>query len=259
MKFDVVTIFPRMVEAALAEGVIGRGIDRGLLDIKVHDLRDYTADRHRSVDDVPYGGGPGMVMKPEPLARAVENIRASRGAPDAVILLSPQGRGFTQAEAARIGQLGHVALLCGRYEGMDERVRALVATEELSVGDYVLSGGELPALIVIDAVGRLVPGVVGDEGSVEADSFSRGLLDYPHYTRPAEFAGLKVPDVLLSGHHAQVRRWRKRAALERTLERRPELLDEARLDDEERELLGEILREERRGPVRPAEKTGDEP
>jgi tRNA (guanine37-N1)-methyltransferase len=142
---------------------------------------------------------------------------------------------------------------------MDERVRALVATEELSVGDYVLSGGELPALIVIDAVGRLVPGVVGDEGSVEADSFSRGLLDYPHYTRPAEFAGLRVPDVLLSGHHAEVRRWRKRAALERTLERRPELLDEARLDEEERELLGEILREERRRHVRPAEKTGDEP
>ena len=259
MKFDVVTIFPRMVHAALAEGVIGRGLERGLLDIEVHDLRDYTVDRHRSVDDVPYGGGPGMVMKPEPLARAVENIRASRGAPDAVILLSPQGRCFTQAEAVRIGQLGHVVLLCGRYEGMDERVRALVASEELSVGDYVLSGGELPALIVIDAVGRLVPGVVGDEGSVEADSFSRGLLDYPHYTRPAEFAGLRVPDVLLSGHHAEVRRWRKRAALERTLERRPELLDEARLDEEERELLGEILREVRRGPMRPAEKTGDEP
>jgi tRNA (guanine37-N1)-methyltransferase len=259
MKFDVVTIFPRMVDAALAEGVIGRALERGLLDIKVHDLRDYTADRHRSVDDVPYGGGPGMVMKPEPLARAVENIRATRGAPDAVILLSPQGRCLTQAEAVRIGQLGHVALLCGRYEGMDERVRALVATEELSVGDYVLSGGELPALIVIDAVGRLVPGVVGDEGSVEADSFSRGLLDYPHYTRPAEFAGLKVPDVLLSGHHAEVRRWRKRAALERTLERRPELLDEARLDEEERELLGEILKDVRRRPVRRGEKTGDEP
>jgi tRNA (guanine37-N1)-methyltransferase len=259
MKFDIVTIFPRMVEAGVAEGVVSRGIEQGLLDIHVHDLRNYTADRHRSVDDVPYGGGPGMVMKPEPLARAVEDIRASRGTPGAVILLSPQGRRFTQAEAVRIGQLGHVVLLCGRYEGMDERVRALVATEELSIGDYVLSGGELPALIVVDAVGRLVPGVVGDEGSVEADSFSRGLLDYPHYTRPAEFAGLKVPDVLLSGHHAQVRRWRKKAALARTLERRPELLEEARLDEEERELLGEILREVRGGPLRPAEKTGDEP
>jgi tRNA (guanine37-N1)-methyltransferase len=243
MKFDIVTIFPRMVQAALAEGVVSRGIQRGLLDAAVHDLRDYTVDRHRSVDDVPYGGGPGMVMKPEPLARAVEEIRRLRGVPDAVILLSPQGRPLTQAEVVRIGRLPHVVLLCGRYEGMDERVRALVATEELSVGDYVLSGGELPALIVVDAVSRLIPGVVGDEASVEADSFSRGLLDHPHYTRPAEFAGLKVPDVLLSGHHAQVRRWRKKAALERTLDRRPELLERATLDDEDRELLDEILKE----------------
>jgi tRNA (guanine37-N1)-methyltransferase len=243
MKFDIVTIFPRMVQAALAEGVVSRGIQRGLLDAAVHDLRNYTVDRHRSVDDVPYGGGPGMVMKPEPLARAVEEIRRLRGVPDAVILLSPQGRPLTQAEVVRIGRLPHVVLLCGRYEGMDERVRALVATEELSVGDYVLSGGELPALIVVDAVSRLIPGVVGDEASVEADSFSRGLLDHPHYTRPAEFAGLKVPDVLLSGHHAQVRRWRKKAALERTLDRRPELLERATLDDEDRELLDEILKE----------------
>jgi tRNA (guanine37-N1)-methyltransferase len=243
MKFDIVTIFPRMVEAGLAEGVVSRGIERGLLDVKVHDLRNYTADRHRSVDDMPYGGGPGMVMKPEPLTRAVDDIRASRGVPAAVVLLSPQGRRFTQAEAVRLGQLRHVVLLCGRYEGMDERVRTLVATEELSVGDYVLSGGELPALIVVDAVGRLVPGVVGDEASVDADSFSRGLLDHPHYTRPAEFAGLKVPDVLLSGHHADVRRWRKKAALARTLERRPELLEQAALDEEERELLDEILKE----------------
>jgi tRNA (guanine37-N1)-methyltransferase len=234
-----------MVQAALAEGVVSRGIQRGLLDVAVHDLRNYTADRHRSVDDVPYGGGPGMVMKPEPLARAVEDIRRSRGVPDTVILLSPQGRQLTQAEVARIGRLAHVVLLCGRYEGMDERVRALVATEELSVGDYVLSGGELPALLVVDAVSRLIPGVVGDGESVEADSFSRGLLDYPHYTRPAEFAGLKVPDVLLSGHHAQVRRWRKKAALERTLDRRPELLEQAALDDEERALLDEILKERR--------------
>jgi tRNA (guanine37-N1)-methyltransferase len=243
MMFDIVTIFPRMVHAALAEGVISRGIARGVLDVRVHDLREHTTDRHRSVDDVPYGGGPGMVMKPEPLVAAVEAIGRDRGAPDAVIVLSPQGRSFTQAEAKRLAGLGHVVLLCGRYEGMDERVRDLVATEELSVGDYVLSGGELPALIVVDAVSRLVPGVVGDEQSVEADSFSRGLLDYPHYTRPAEFAGLKVPDVLLSGHHAQVRRWRKKTALARTLDRRPELLERAALDDEERALLDDILRE----------------
>ena len=225
-----------MVRAGLAEGVVSRGIDRGLLDVRIHDLRDHTTDRHRSVDDVPYGGGPGMVMKPEPLARAVECIRAERGSPNAVVLLSPQGRRFTQAEAERLSRLQHVALLCGRYEGMDERVRELAATEELSIGDYVLSGGELPALVVVDAVSRLVPGVVGDEQSVEEDSFSSGLLDHPHYTRPAEFAGRNVPDVLLSGHHAEVRRWRRKAALARTLERRPDLLADAALDDDDRAL-----------------------
>jgi len=244
MKFDIVTIFPRMVEAGLAEGVISRGVERGLLDIKVHDLREYTVDRHRSVDDVPYGGGPGMVMKPEPLARAVEDIRARRGDPDTVVLLSPQGRRFTQGEAARMSALRHVALLCGRYEGMDERIRTLVATEELSIGDYVLSGGELPALVIVDAISRLVPGVVGDTRSVEEDSFSRGLLDYPHYTRPSEFSGAKVPEVLMSGHHEQVRRWRKKTAIRRTLERRPELLDTAAMDDEERALLDEIRKEQ---------------
>ena len=242
MRFDIVTIFPRMVEAGLVEGVVSRGIERGLLDVKVHDLREHTTDRHRTVDDVPYGGGPGMVMKPEPLVKAVEAIRSSRGEPAAVVLLSPQGRPFSQAEAVRLSALPHVVLLCGRYEGMDERVRDLVATEELSIGDYVLSGGELPALVIVDAVSRLVPGVVGDAQSVEDDSFSRGLLDYPHYTRPAEFAGRTVPEVLLSGHHAEVRKWRKRAALERTLDRRPELLAAASLDDEEREMLDDMAR-----------------
>jgi len=246
MKFDVVTIFPQMVAAGLAEGVVSRGIERGLVDVEVHDLRQHTSDRHRSVDDVPYGGGPGMVMKPEPLARAVEAIRARRGAPDAVILLSPQGRRFTQAEAARLSALRHVVLLCGRYEGVDDRVRTAVATDELSIGDYVLSGGELAALVVIDAVGRLVPGVVGDAQSVEEDSFSRGLLDYPQYTRPPEFAGQQVPPVLLSGHHEEVRRWRKKTALQRTLERRPELLTSAALDDEERAMLEEIRKEQER-------------
>jgi len=240
VKFDIVTIFPRMVQAALTEGVVSRAVGAGVLDVKVHDLRDHTSDRHRSVDDVPYGGGPGMVMKPEPLAKAVETIRQQRGNPSAVVLLSPQGRLFTQAEAVRLSRLEHVVFLCGRYEGMDERVRELVATEELSIGDYVLSGGELPALVIMDAVSRLVPGVVGDATSVEEESFSRGLLDYPHYTRPAEFGGRKVPEVLLSGHHAEVRRWRKRVALRRTLERRPDLLATATLDDEERELLDEL-------------------
>jgi tRNA (guanine37-N1)-methyltransferase len=243
MKFDIVTIFPRMIEAALAEGVVSRGIASGVLDVKVHDLRDHTMDRHRSVDDVPYGGGPGMVMKPEPLVRAVEEIGNRRGTPDAVILLSPQGERFTQGAAARLSKLSHIVLLCGRYEGMDERVPELVGAREISLGDFVVSGGELPAMIIVDAVSRLIPGVVGDEQSVAEDSFARGLLDYPHYTRPAEFAGLKVPDVLLSGHHADVRRWRKKTALARTLDRRPDLIESASLDDEDRALLAEILKE----------------
>jgi tRNA (guanine37-N1)-methyltransferase len=241
VRFDIVTIFPRMVEAGIAEGVIGRGVERGLLDVKIHDLRDFTTDRHRSVDDVPYGGGPGMVMKPEPLLRAVEHVRATRGVADTVVLLTPQGRPFTQVEAERLGRLAHVVLLCGRYEGMDERVRELVATEELSIGDYVLSGGELAALVVVDAVSRLVPGVVGDEQSVAEDSFSRGLLDYPHYTRPAEFREWKVPDVLVSGHHGEIRKWRKRQAIEMTLLRRPDLLADAELDVEEQEILRELM------------------
>ncbi|MEQ1757486.1 MAG: tRNA (guanosine(37)-N1)-methyltransferase TrmD [Vicinamibacterales bacterium] len=243
MTFEIVTIFPRMIEAGLTEGVVGRAVTRGVVQVRVHDLRAFTTDRHRSVDDVPYGGGPGMVMKPEPLVRAVEHIVATGGKPDAVILLSPQGRRFTQEEARRLGGLSRIVLLCGRYEGVDERVRELVATEELSVGDFVVSGGELPALIVVDAVSRLVPGVVGDEQSVEQDSFSRGLLDYPHYTRPPSFGGLQVPEVLLSGHHAQVNRWRRTAALRQTLRARPELLEDADLDDEDRAILQELLKE----------------
>ena len=251
MKFDVVTIFPRMIEAGLAEGVVSRGIAAGVIDVAVHDLREFTTDRHRSVDDVPYGGGPGMVMKPEPLVKACEAIRQTRGNPDAVIVLSPQGRRFDQADAARLSGLrnggGHLVFLCGRYEGMDERVLDLVGAEELSIGDYVLSGGELAALVVIDAVSRLVPGVVGDDQSVQEDSFSSGLLDHPHYTRPAEFAGKAVPDVLLSGHHAEVRKWRRKSALARTLERRPDLLVKAVLDTQDLAMLEEVKGQEAKG------------
>jgi len=242
MKFDIVTIFPRMVQAGLAEGVVSRGIEQRLLDVAVHDLREFTTDRHRSVDDTPYGGGPGMVMKVEPLVKAVEFVRSTRGA-GTVVLLSPQGRRFTQDEAVRLRGCGHVVLVCGRYEGMDDRVAALVDAEELSIGDYVLSGGEFAALVVLDAVSRLVPGVVGDAQSVEQESFAGGVLDYPHFTRPLEYRGLKVPDVLVSGHHAEVRRWRKRAALDRTLQRRPELLEHATLDEESQALLDELRRE----------------
>jgi tRNA (guanine37-N1)-methyltransferase len=242
VRFDLVTIFPRLCDGPLGEGIVRRAIDRGLVDVRVHDLRDYTTDRHRSVDDVSYGGGPGMVFKPEPLFKAVDAIRADGGV-DAVILTSPQGRRFTQREAVRLSRLRHVVLLCGRYEGVDDRVRSALASEELSVGDYVLSGGELPALVIVDVVVRLLPGAVGDEASVEVDSFSRGLLDYPHYTRPAEFKGLRVPDVLLSGNHADIRRWRKRESLARTLALRPDLLPTAELDDEEREILRALMDE----------------
>jgi tRNA (guanine37-N1)-methyltransferase len=237
VKVDVITIFPRMIEAGLAEGVVGRARNAGLLDIVVHNLRDFTTDKHHVVDDVPFGGGPGMVMKPEPFFAALRTIGETRGTPDAVILLSPAGERFSQHGARRLSALGHIVLLCGRYEGIDERVREALATEELSIGDYVLSGGEIPALAVIDAVARLVPGVVGDDQSVEADSFTRGLLDYPHYTRPAEYEGQQVPEVLLSGHHAEIRRWRREAALQRTQERRPDLLATANLDADEREWL----------------------
>lgn len=240
MRADVVTIFPKMVECALADGIVGRALARGVLDIRVHDLRAFTTDRHRTVDDVPFGGGPGMVMKPEPFFQAVEAIANERGRPQAVILTSPDGRAFTHREAARLSTLESFVLLCGRYEGVDARVRNHLATEALSIGDYVVSGGELPALVILDAVARLVPGVVGDEGSVARDTFARGLLDFPQYTRPADFRGLAVPPVLLSGHHAEIDRWRRREALARTLDERPELLEGAGLDADDRAMLAEL-------------------
>jgi tRNA (guanine37-N1)-methyltransferase len=230
-----------MVKGPLGEGIVGRAIDRGLLDVRVHDLRDHTTDRHRVVDDMPFGGGPGMVLKPEPLFAAVERIRAERGTPSAVILTSPDGERLTHAVAERLSVLEHLVVLCGRYEGVDERVRTSLASETLSIGDYVLSGGELPALVIVDAVARFVPGVVGDGDSVARDTFARGLLDYPQYTRPAEFRGMSVPPVLLSGHHGEIERWRRREALRRTLERRPELLKDAALDDNDNALLQELL------------------
>jgi tRNA (guanine37-N1)-methyltransferase len=227
MKFDIVTIFPRMVEAPLQEGIVARAVARGLLDIRVHDLRDFTTDRHRVVDDAPFGGGPGMVLKPEPLFAAVDGIRAARGTPDAIVLTSPDGERLTHAVATRLSAQAHVVILCGRYEGVDERVRTHLATEAISIGDYVVSGGELPALVIVDAVARLVPGVVGDESSVAGDSFARdGLLDFPQYTRPAEFRGLPVPEVLLSGHHAEIEKWRREQALARTRRHRPDLIRE---------------------------------
>ena len=243
MIADVITIFPAMVEAALDAGVVGRARERGIVDIRVHDLRQFTDDRHRTVDDMPYGGGPGMVMKPEPVFRAVEAIVADRGAPSAVVLMTPQGRLLSHEMAVAMSRLERLIVICGRYEGVDERVAELLATEEISIGDYVLTGGELPALVMLDAVTRLVPGVVGDAESVAADSFVRGLLDHPHYTRPAVFRGQPVPDVLVSGHHAAIAEWRSRERLRRTLERRPELMERAGLTDDERRELERLKTE----------------
>jgi tRNA (guanine37-N1)-methyltransferase len=240
MIADVVTIFPAMVEAGLAEGVIGRARSRGLIEVRVRDLRDSTTDRHRTVDDVPYGGGPGMVMKPEPLFRAVDAIVAERGQPGAVLLMTPQGRQFTHAMAERLSRTSPLIVICGRYEGIDERVTDAIVTDEISIGDYVLTGGELPALVVLDAVVRLVPGVVGDAGSVVGDSFVRGVLDHPHYTRPAECRGLAVPETLLSGHHGEIEKWRARERVRRTWERRPDMLAAAALTADERDAWNEI-------------------
>ena len=240
MRFDIVTIFPALVEDIVSVGVVGRGVRSGALDLVVHDLRTFTDDSHRTVDDAPYGGGPGMVLKAGPFIRAVSHIESQRGIPESVVLMSPQGRQLSQRVVERMSSLTHIVLLCGRYEGVDERVRLHVATEELSIGDYVVSGGELPACVVLDAVARRVPGVVGDADSVAGDSFVRHLLDYPHYTRPEALGKDVVPEALLSGDHAEIRRWRKQEALKRTLERRPDLLaqlDVEELDAEEKVIL----------------------
>jgi len=241
MKIEVVTLFPRMVAGALEFGVVSRAIARGLLSIGTEDPRAHTRDVHRTVDDRPYGGGPGMVMKPEPLAAAIRaaHARLPEGSPR--VYLSAQGERFSQEAARELAALPGVLLVAGRYEGVDERVIEVGIDRELSVGDYVLSGGELPALIVIDALARLLPGALGDERSCEEDSFMQGLLDWPHYTRPEVFEGLPVPPVLLSGDHADIRRWRLAQALTRTMERRPEMLKNAKLAPEMRRALDEFL------------------
>jgi tRNA (guanine37-N1)-methyltransferase len=241
LKLDVVTIFPEMVRVPLGDGIVGRASERHLVEVRVHDLREFTHDRHRTVDDAPFGGGPGMVMKAEPFFRAVESLLPSGPGPrEAVVLLSPRGRPFSQEVAKRYVGLERLVLLCGRYEGIDERVNEALATEELSLGDFVLTGGEVAATAVAEAVIRLLPGALGDEASAGADSFMDGLFDHPHYTRPAVFRGLRVPETLLSGDHGRIRLWRREAALRLTLRRRPELLSGATLSPEDRTLLGKI-------------------
>jgi len=243
MKCDIITIFPDIFRAYLGEGILKRALQRGLVDLRVYNLRDYTKDRHKTVDDTPYGGGSGMVMKPEPFFLAVEAV-CPDPANRRVIVLSPAGRKFDQDTAVEFSnEKRHLVFLCGRYEAIDERVKTALADDEISIGDYVLTGGELPALVIIDAVCRLIPGVLGDEHSAEVESFSWGILDYPHYTRPPAFRGFEVPDILLSGNHKDISKWRRREALRRTLERRPDLLERGGLSDEDYKLLREIKEE----------------
>lgn len=241
VRIDIVTIFPRFFDSPLGESIVGRARESGRIEVCIHDLRDHTTDRHRVTDDYPYGGGAGMVMKPEPIFAAVESIKEQ--VPESrVVLLSPRGRIWSHELARKFSSRSGLILICGRYEGEDDRVRSLVE-EEISIGDYVLSGGETAALVLLESIARLLPGVVGTSESVEQDSFFAGLLDYPHYTRPPSFRGMEVPSVLLSGNHAEIRRWRRREALRITFQRRPDLLEKTELSDEDRDLLEEVRRE----------------
>ncbi|HEX6129941.1 MAG TPA: tRNA (guanosine(37)-N1)-methyltransferase TrmD [Candidatus Limnocylindria bacterium] len=239
LRFDVITLFPELFEVPLRTSIIGRALERGLVEVAVHDLREHGLGRHRSVDDYPYGGGAGMVLRPEPLYAAIEPLREAGAL---VVLMDPAGERLSDALARELAGLRRIALVCGRYEGLDERARQLI-DREVSIGDYVLTGGELPALVMIDAVARLVPGVIEAE-SHESDSFATGLLEHPHYTRPEAFRGMGVPPVLLSGNHGEVARWRRRESLRRTLQRRPDLLEAADLSDADRRVLDELRDEE---------------
>ena len=244
MQFEVFTLLPEVFPPYLESSILQRARQRGLIDVRVHNIRDYTHDKHHTTDDTPYGGGGGMVMKPEPVFEAVESVLGldpgplrGQPAPIPIILLDPQGRVFTQRIAEELARHERIALLCGRYEGVDERIREHLVTDEISIGDYVLTGGELPALMIIDAVSRLIPGVLGDPTGAEEDSHSMGLLEYPHYTKPSEFRGWKVPEVLLSGDHAKIERWRREQALTRTFHKRPDMLENAELDKEDKKIV----------------------
>jgi len=243
VQFDILTLFPGMFEGVFTESILGRAVRDGLISVRIHNIRDYATDKHHLTDDMPYGGGGGMVMKPEPIFAAVEAVRTSNSE-IRTILLTPQGQLLTHALARELSRQGQLILICGRYEGVDERVRLHLVTDELSIGDYVLSGGELAAAVVVDAVARLVPGVLGDPGATFRDSHAEGLLEYPHYTRPAVFRGYAVPEVLVSGDHARLARWRREQSLWRTKARRPDLLEKALLSDEDRKFLEQLAKDE---------------
>ncbi|HZS45194.1 MAG TPA: tRNA (guanosine(37)-N1)-methyltransferase TrmD [Blastocatellia bacterium] len=243
MRFDLITIFPEFFQGPFEFGIIRRAVQNGIVKINIHDLRHFTHDKHQVVDDRPFGGGDGMVLKPEPIFRAVEWLKeVVKSQRSATVLLTPQGRRFDQEIAAELAEFDHVILLCGRYEGIDERVIETLVTDEISIGDYVLSGGELPAMVLVDAVVRLLPNALGSDTSAANDSFSSGLLDCPHYTRPAEYRGLTVPEVLQEGNHKQIAAWRRRKALEKTLRQRPDLLESADLTEEDKATIRDLLR-----------------
>jgi len=246
MRIDILTLFPEMFQCLLVPGIFERAIERGMVRVNTHNIRDYTHDKHHVVDDYAYGGGAGMILKPEPIFEAVESIKSDIYKEEVnsvelpVILLTPQGRPFSQQIALELSRHACLILICGRYEGVDERVRQHLVTDEVSIGDYVISGGELAAMVLVDAVVRLLPGVLGSEDSVQNDSHTTGMLEYPQYTRPAEYRGWAVPEVLLSGNHAEIVKWRREQAIWRTLERRPELLDKTELSSEEKKLVDRL-------------------
>ncbi|MBW1710114.1 MAG: tRNA (guanosine(37)-N1)-methyltransferase TrmD [Deltaproteobacteria bacterium] len=248
MRFDVVTLFPQLFDSFLRESLIGKALDKEVFEVRLIDIRDFTTDRHRTADDRPYGGGAGMILMPEPLAKAISFARETDtdGVESRVVLLNPVGQPFSQQRAIKYATLEHLILVCGRYEGIDHRISLTLIDEEISLGDFVLSGGEVPAMAVIEAVTRLLPGVLGAAESVEEETFSNGLLEYPQYTRPRDFQGLAVPEVLLSGNHEAIRKWRRRESLKRTFQRRPDMLAKAELSDSDREFLGQLSKESSR-------------
>jgi tRNA (guanine37-N1)-methyltransferase len=251
MHFDILTLFPGLFAGAFEESIIKRARDAGLITIALHDIRDYATGRHRVTDDTPYGGGGGMIMKPEPIFAAAEQVLGEELSTVPLVLLTPKGRTFCHHVARELARHRRLLLICGRYEGVDERVHQYLATDEISIGDYVLSGGEVPAMVVVDAVTRLLPGVLGDPGAPFEDSYAEGLLEYPHYTRPPVYREHAVPDVLLSGHHAEIAHWRQQQALRRTWERRPDLLQRAQLTDRDRDYLAQLEAERKSQDERP--------
>mgnify|MGYP001598210542 FL=1 len=244
MRFDILTIFPDFFESPLKQSILGKAVENRLVEVHIHDIRDFALNKHSTTDDYPYGGGEGMVMKAEPIVGAVESIKKALNHDVKVILTTPRGRQFNQQSAAELARLNSLIIICGRYEGVDERVKELVVDMEVSVGDYILGGGETASMVIVDAISRLIPGVLGSAMSANDESFSRGLLEYPQYTRPEYFRGSRVPEVLLSGNHREIKRWREKESIRKTIENRPDLLEKIQLTEEEKSVISELKKED---------------